>query len=90
MVSQESEGIAIIDTVEPPVHECPYLEHVEALLKRAGSELNVWVMGAFVRARIAAIHVDGECPPTHPGGPTSPSRIWADHVQTYTSPRSII
>jgi len=90
MVSQESEGIAIVDTVDSPDHECPYLDHVEALHERARIELNAWTMNALVRARIAAIHVDGECPPTHPGGPTSPSRIWADHVQTYTSPHSVI
>jgi hypothetical protein len=91
MVFQESEGIATIDTAEQSGHDCPYLNHVEQLLKQAGSDLNTWSMNAFVRSRIDALHVDGECPPTHPGGDmTKPGAEWADHVQTFSTPRSVI
>lgn len=75
MVTQGTEDVATIDTAEITDHNCPYLDHVGELSKHAGSDLRVRSMGAFVRFRIAAIHVDGEYPPTHKGGPTSPGTV---------------
>jgi hypothetical protein len=94
MVLQETEGttaLVVDQAVQSDEHDCPYLNHIEQLLTRAGSDLNRWTMNAFVRSRIAALHVDGECPPTHPGGDmTKPGAAWADHVQTFSSPRTVI
>lgn len=86
--------VAEVAPKDAPVvdHDCPYRNHAESVRKRGLNALNAFArLGSGVERTIAAVHADGECPPTHPGGDmTKPGREWADFVQTYQDPRDVI
>lgn len=70
--------------VETPEHTCPYEVSLTEYQVRhfGGASLNSARLDSLGR-QIAAMHADGQCPPTHvnEGPAKGPTRVWADWVQ---------
>lgn len=57
-------------------HDCPYETYMRRKLTGGQALLSV-----FQQQKLSEIHAGGDCPPTH-SSPTSPTRQWADLVQS--------